>query len=116
MQQGGPVSPTDLAEWVATIKNGGLLLVLVVLIAAFVKKWVVPGWVLERAISERDKRIAELTEEKQKWEDLALQAGGLAARFGAAAFPGHPSGLSPYVIMPQPPQPPPQPLPPGGGA
>jgi hypothetical protein len=104
-----PMNPSELAQWVATVQHGGLLLVLVVLIAAFVKRWVVPGWVLTQAIADRDKRIAELTDEKKKWEDMALQAAGLAARFGAAAFPVQaPYPHYPVQVHPQ--------LPPSGGA
>jgi hypothetical protein len=88
------MTPEAVGNWFTLIKDGGLLLITVLLLVsttfAYFKRWVVPGWLL----TERDKRIATLEGEVIQWRTLALQSIGMSARFAAVATQAEPQSVS----------------------
>jgi hypothetical protein len=69
------------AELIDVLKTGGPVVVLLVFIGwwGLNRKWVF-GWIYEQEQTRHKEEIAEKNAEIKRWQDMALNLGGLAAR------------------------------------
>lgn len=57
------MNTADLAGWADLVRNGGLALVVVMLILGGIRQWYVWGWVYRQMLSERD-----------EWRDMVVRS------------------------------------------